>query len=185
MLCKIISGGQTGADQGGLLAAAKIGLMTGGTAPAGYMTATGPCPLLKVLGLTAAGALQTRTKVNIQQSDATVILSNDMKSPGTMLTKRLCAELKKPVHIIDLSVLCENFDSPTVSDTGHTPATIIRKLSTDLYTFIRVNQVSCLNVAGNRERFKDLRTTWCTEQIVSGALEQLDVEGFLLRDNDF
>jgi hypothetical protein len=35
---KIISGGQTGADQGGLEGARLLGIQTGGTAPYNWMT---------------------------------------------------------------------------------------------------------------------------------------------------
>ena len=38
---KIISGGQTGADKGGLIAAKKANIKTGGIAPKGFMTEAG------------------------------------------------------------------------------------------------------------------------------------------------
>ena len=41
MLAKIISGGQTGADTGGLLAGKRLGIKTGGTAPPRFMTDAG------------------------------------------------------------------------------------------------------------------------------------------------
>jgi len=37
----VISGGQTGADRGGLIAAKELGIPTGGTAPLGYKTEAG------------------------------------------------------------------------------------------------------------------------------------------------
>ena len=49
MLECIISGGQTGADQGGLLAARKSGIQTGGWCPLGWRTELGPAPWLAVL----------------------------------------------------------------------------------------------------------------------------------------
>lgn len=49
---KIISGGQTGADRGGLEAARTLGIPTGGTAPRGYLTETGPDESLREFGLT-------------------------------------------------------------------------------------------------------------------------------------
>ena len=42
MIKKIISGGQTGADQIGLEVALSLGIPTGGTAPKGFITETGP-----------------------------------------------------------------------------------------------------------------------------------------------
>jgi len=41
-VAKIISGGQTGADQGGLNAGLLLGIETGGTAPPRFMTDAGP-----------------------------------------------------------------------------------------------------------------------------------------------
>ena len=41
---KIISGFQTGADIGGILAAKRLGLETGGTMPKGFRTEDGPRP---------------------------------------------------------------------------------------------------------------------------------------------
>ncbi len=52
MITKIISGGQTGADQAGLMVAHRLGLKRGGTAPPGFMTEEGPKPnFLQAMGL--------------------------------------------------------------------------------------------------------------------------------------
>lgn len=51
MISKIISGGQTGADQGGLSAAIILNIKTGGTAPKGYRTQAGSASWLNKLGL--------------------------------------------------------------------------------------------------------------------------------------
>jgi len=49
---RIISGGQTGADLGGLVGARRIGIETGGTAPRGYKTEKGSqVDALKAFGL--------------------------------------------------------------------------------------------------------------------------------------
>ena len=53
MLTKIISGGQTGADQVALSVAVRLGLKTGGYAPLRYMTEDGPDPTLARYGLEA------------------------------------------------------------------------------------------------------------------------------------
>ncbi|KKL28978.1 hypothetical protein LCGC14_2369790, partial [marine sediment metagenome] len=75
-LLKVISGGQTGADQGGLEAGKELGLETGGTAPLGWKTEDGPQPeLLKGFGLrecTQPG-YPVRTRRNVLTSDGTVI----------------------------------------------------------------------------------------------------------------
>ena len=44
MLERVISGGQTGADQAGWRAARAFGIPTGGAMPKGFLTEDGPCP---------------------------------------------------------------------------------------------------------------------------------------------
>ncbi len=46
MLDRVISGGQTGADQAALRAARAAGIPTGGWAPLGWKTEEGPAPRL-------------------------------------------------------------------------------------------------------------------------------------------
>ncbi len=41
---RIVSGGQTGADQGALMAAKRLGLSTGGWMPQGFTTEAGTRP---------------------------------------------------------------------------------------------------------------------------------------------
>ena len=99
MVYKIISGGQTGADQGGLEAGRELGFKTGGTAPLGWKTERGPMKeLLQSYSLIEAGVLgyPFRTKMNVLNSDATAIFG-DIREPGTLLTLRLCRTLGKPV----------------------------------------------------------------------------------------
>lgn len=124
---KIISGGQTGADQGGLEAGHLLGLATGGTAPKGYRTEIGPQPaLLKTYGLVEArtDSYTYRTEQNVADSDATIWFGWTM-SPGYKCTKRCCDLHKKPFwHNPDISAL--------------------RRL-------LQTYNVKVLNVAGNRE----------------------------------
>jgi hypothetical protein len=47
----VISGGQTGADQGGLRAARACGIPTWGWAPRDWLTEAGPAPWLEEWGL--------------------------------------------------------------------------------------------------------------------------------------
>lgn len=129
-LRKIISGGQTGADQGGLAAGNFLKLETGGTAPPGYSTDDGPMPyLLRSYGLVEGGldprTYPRRTERNILDSDGTVVFGNT-RSPGTGLTIRLCDKYGKP-HI-------ENPDDE------------------QLLKFVIDHNIGVLNVAGNRER---------------------------------
>lgn len=72
---KIISGGQTGADQAALAAAAELGIPTGGFAPKNFMTEDGPAPWLgERHGLVeiASAYPAVRTKRNVAAADGTV-----------------------------------------------------------------------------------------------------------------
>lgn len=82
MITKIISGGQTGADRGGLDAAIALGINTPANAPWGW------CPLGRRAedGVIPAGyqlietdqrGYRFRTEYNVRESDATVIFSLD------------------------------------------------------------------------------------------------------------
>ena len=131
MLKKIISGGQTGADQGGLEIGYELGLQTGGTAPWNWMTAEGPKEtLLKSYGLVAGPydekTYPRRTRLNVRDSDGTVIFGNTF-SPGCILTLKYCAGCDPPKPYI------------------------LNPEPEELAGWIVESKVQVLNVAGNRE----------------------------------
>jgi predicted Rossmann-fold nucleotide-binding protein len=75
MLEKIISGGQSGADQAGWRAARPFGIPTGGAMPKGHMTEEGPRP--EFAERYGAVELPTdddtaRTERNVRDSDGTI-----------------------------------------------------------------------------------------------------------------
>ncbi len=123
----IISGGQTGADWGGLLAAADIGIATGGLAPKGYLTELGSNLELVKFGLVESDSVdyEVRTVHNVLTADATVIFADSIESDGTKLTIASCIKYQKPYLI--------NPDALTLHD------------------WLLERQVKVLNVAGNRE----------------------------------
>ena len=98
---KIISGGQTGGDEGGLKAGKALGLQTGGFAPKGWRVDGGTNPWLAEYGLveTTSSNYTLRTEENVKASDATVIFG-DAHSPGCGLTQRLCKRHGKPVFLV-------------------------------------------------------------------------------------
>lgn len=124
---KIISGGQTGADKAGLVAARMLNITTGGLAPKNYKTEAGSDKDLKdVFGLdqdTVEG-YQHRTEENVKSADATVIFAERV-SAGSTLTARYCVKLEKPF--------------------------IVMPLADQLVKFLEENNVKTLNVSGNRE----------------------------------
>src|SRR5574340_1246936 len=127
-LIKIISGGQTGADQGGLQAAYELQIETGGLAPKGYLTEAGNIPsLLKDrygLDEDTQDGYKHRTKDNVLSADGTVIFV-EKTSPGSVLTKNFCVSMKKPYII-----------SPTPEQ---------------FVDWLIKHSIKVLNVAGNRE----------------------------------
>ncbi len=136
MLRKIISGGQTGADQGGLEAGRELGIETGGTAPFNWMTELGSQKgRLDSYGLTQgpydSRTYPKRTELNVKNSDGTVIFG-DITSPGSKLTIKYCNALSKPLYRV-----CRE-DNP-----------IIEKQ--DFLNWLAKYSIEVLNVAGNRE----------------------------------
>ena len=138
MIEKIISGGQTGADLGGLKAAKKLGIKTGGLAPKGYKTEIGNNPELStVFGFAAAPTddYSYRTVANVRGSHATVIFATNAKSPGTKLTIKTCEAGGKPFILIN----------PFATD-----ASVLLKIFF-AGVYARYGRKFILNVAGNRE----------------------------------
>lgn len=105
MINKIISGGQRGADQAGLIVARELGIETGGVCPKGwrvrlYDGSEGSDPWLASLGLIEHESVNypPRTKQNVRDSDATIWIGY-IHSPGARLTIGTAKELNKPLAI--------------------------------------------------------------------------------------
>ncbi len=138
-ITRIISGGQTGADMGGLLAARECGIATGGWAPKGWRTEAGPNTELAGYGLKEcySSNYNTRTTLNVMESCATIIFGVD--STGSLLTKSLCETNSKPwIWIRPVDML--HLTGPSISQ-WRAIGEILPRLS----------EVCTLNVAGNRE----------------------------------
>jgi len=100
MIHRIISGGQTGADQGGLDFALSCGLDCGGMCPHGRRSEAGPIPSHYPLTEHASWKYPPRTEANVKNSDATLIFAWKPESTGTALTERLCWAFDKPFKTI-------------------------------------------------------------------------------------
>lgn len=134
-LAKIVSGGQTGADRGGLDAGRDLGIPTGGCAPKGFITEAGPDRTLVGYGLyeCPVPGYPARTKVNVLDSDGTIIFDLCGNSPGSRLTKKLCVAAGRPYLYI------KKIEESTPDD---------------IVSFLRRNDIRVLNIAGNRESSK-------------------------------
>ena len=88
MLKRIISGGQTGADRGGLEAAIALGIPHGGYCPRGRLAEDGRVPDRYDLTETASREYPDRTLRNIAEADATIVFIEwmDTAGPGSRLT---------------------------------------------------------------------------------------------------
>jgi hypothetical protein len=102
MLERVISGGQTGADQAGWRAARSAGLATGGWMPRGFLTEDGPRPEFAgqfgAVEHESVGS-EARTIANIRDSDGTLIFTGDRPGPGTKLTIEVCRAAGVP-HLV-------------------------------------------------------------------------------------
>jgi len=75
LITKFISGGQTGADRGGLDAAIHCDLPHGGWCPKGRKTEDGAIPVESHLNEMLAPAYLPRPPANVIDSDVTVIFT--------------------------------------------------------------------------------------------------------------
>ncbi|THB78538.1 MAG: molybdenum cofactor carrier [Desulfobulbaceae bacterium] len=103
MLSKIISGGQTGVDQAALDAAISSECAYGGWLPAGRKTEAGPLSTKYQMEVMGSANYADRTKKNVQDADATLIISNGPLTGGSALTERIARDLSKPCMHIDFT----------------------------------------------------------------------------------
>lgn len=132
---RVITGGQTGADQAGWRAAKACGIQTSGWMPRGFMTEEGPRPEFSELygaRETPSGNPAERTRLNVELSDGTFLFVRDEKSPGTSATIRACEAHESPWLKIRPGTLNE----------GRI------RMAAD---WIREHAIARLNVAGHRE----------------------------------
>jgi hypothetical protein len=102
MITKIISGGQTGADRGGLDAALHCDIPHGGWCPKGRKAEDGVIPDAYHLTERLTPAYLSRTQANVIDSDATVIFTYGPPTGGSLKTMAYAQHLEKPWHEVDL-----------------------------------------------------------------------------------
>lgn len=130
---KIISGGQTGADRGGLDAAIELGIEHGGWCPKGRKAEDGMIPDRYCLVETRGYGYKHRTELNVRDADATVIFTADRNvTGGSLLTMRCCTKYSKPCLLLNAFM---------------PPALAIDELR----LFLQKHKPKVINIAGNRE----------------------------------
>jgi len=112
-MIQIRSGGQTGVDRGALYAALhyepseRIEVFVGGYVPKGLKAEDGSVPddVGKHLIATKSADYRVRTRMNVEESDGTVICitAPEQISTGTLLTINRCIEANKPFVVVDVS----------------------------------------------------------------------------------
>jgi hypothetical protein len=130
----IVSGGQTGADRAALDFAIAKGIAYDGWCPRGRLAEDGPLPEQYKLKETPSQGYPQRTKWNVRDTDATLVITlSPVPSGGTALTVKIAEDMEKPLlHI------CQ-FESDSLDQSGQ-----------DLLAFIEEHKVVRLNIAGPR-----------------------------------
>jgi hypothetical protein len=100
---KIVSGGQTGVDRAALDVAMELGIGTGGWVPHGRRAEDGVIPeIYGTLTEAADSDYRARTRLNVRDSDATLIFSFGEPRGGTALTHRFTELIGRPTLVVDL-----------------------------------------------------------------------------------
>jgi hypothetical protein len=97
----IISGGQTGVDRAALDFALANNIPCGGWCPKNRRAEDGEIPAQYPLTETSTDKYPQRTRKNVQDSDATLIITNGAKSRGTKLTAETAQKQQRPYLIIN------------------------------------------------------------------------------------
>lgn len=139
---KIISGGQTGADQAGLQAAYDNDIETGGYAPTGFMTLEGRNYMLRdVFDLVAVkGGYKKRTYMNVLHSDCTLRFAYDFTTAGEKCTLNAIGMYEKPYKDTPLNYPIH--------------PSVIREIG----IWILENGFQTINIAGNAQHELDVFT---------------------------
>jgi hypothetical protein len=101
---RILSGGQTGVDRAALDAARELGLACGGWCPKGRWAEDGEIPRHYPLQETASTDPAKRTRANVRDADATLVLTDGEPTDGTRLAMKVAGNLGKPLLCIDFTV---------------------------------------------------------------------------------
>ena len=101
-LPKIVSGGQTGADRAALDVALELGLEAGGWVPRGRRAEDGVIPDRYPVREGQSEAYAERTRLNVRDSDATLVLTRGAPEGGTARTIQIAENMARPLLVVDL-----------------------------------------------------------------------------------
>lgn len=157
MIKKIISGGQTGADQAALDVAIELGIPHGGWVPKGRKTERGSLPAKYQLQEMPTTNYPARTEQNVKDSDGTLIISHGELTGGSDFTRQMAEKHNKPWMHVDANQLSVEAAVQIVS------------------AWVSGNEIKVLNVAGPRAS-KDPRIYTTTRQILKAVLSASNEE---------
>jgi hypothetical protein len=99
---RVISGGQSGVDRAALDLAIEFGLDSGGWIPKGRLAEDGPLPRRYKMTETPTDDYAQRTKWNVRDSDATLLIFDGELAGGSALTATFAEQLGRPCFHADL-----------------------------------------------------------------------------------
>jgi len=99
---KIVSGGQTGVDRAALDVALQLAIPCGGWCPKGRLAEDGVIAERYPLTETASADADERTRLNVRDADATLILNSGPLAGGTRRTAELAGDMARPHLVVNL-----------------------------------------------------------------------------------
>ncbi|MBX3439078.1 MAG: putative molybdenum carrier protein [Planctomycetaceae bacterium] len=103
-IIRIVSGGQTGVDRAALEVALQLGLPCGGWCPRGRRAEDGRIPDRFPLTEASSDRYDVRTRLNVEESDGTLVLTMGDPVGGTALTVATAERVGKPLLVLDLDI---------------------------------------------------------------------------------
>ncbi|MBF0123732.1 MAG: putative molybdenum carrier protein [Magnetococcales bacterium] len=131
---RIVSGGQTGVDRAALDFAIHHHIACGGWCPRGRLAEDGTIPECYPLQEAHSRRYAERTRLNVMDSDATLILHRGALRGGTALTWRFAKQHHKPCLVINLARCAD-----------------VPESSSGAKNWLIEQAVAVLNIAGPRE----------------------------------
>ena len=129
----VVSGGQTGVDRAALDWACNHRIPHGGWCPQGRRASDGPLSVKYQLRETESAGYRQRTKLNVQDSDATLILNLGELDGGTLQTQQFAERMGKSHLVVQLDQCAPDESAGRITE------------------WLIAGRFSTLNVAGPRE----------------------------------
>lgn len=153
LVAQFVSGGQTGADRAALDWAMAHEYRVGGWCPKGRRAEDGTVDERYPLREADSAGYRLRTRLNVRDSDGTLIVNLGKLEGGTLLTRDVAGQIGRPCLVTQL-------------DAGVSP-----EMGVSVLAWLRQNHIVALNVAGPRESRQPgiYRLTWALLDAVETA----------------